>query len=315
MVSSGKTIFIKGVFLSILGFFGVIFLIIFLVNPYGFYTKSSSFSNATVLANTVTLNNKNNDLLMHRLEKEIENAKSPSVIIGSSRVFTGFKTCNNDTVTKLSKLGISGQESIHLVESAFQNSTTRIVYVELRELGGVRISSSPSFFDFLFGLDSLWVSLITLYNSYNVDKNIDCYTGYGWREIAPENTPKNILKSLGYNMISDQNVKLELFDFMAATSKLCVANQHHKIIFFIAPIYKTLVDFQKLKQDVLDIKESMLSIISNCDLVSLVSYSDFDEFVPAKNDAIYTSDKWYDINHFKPVVGDLFFKKMKSAVE
>lgn len=312
--NKGKTSFLVLVALSIVLWEVLFFALIFFINPYSFYDRTSSLHNKPLVLNAAVMNNKNPGLLMHKLEKNIGNFNGRDVLIGSSRVFTGFALCNNGSVLKVSKLGVTSGEIKFLVDTAFHNMANRRIYVELRGVGSVYSQpEKPSLFDFTLGFDSLSVSLISIYNLYfdNDNKRMPgCYDGYGWKKVPPGEASEYQRKHLTYSQLFESQGRQDLLNFMSTVSQSCASGSGQDIVFFIAPIYKTLVDYQKVKQGVAKLKKQLTQINSHCDSVSLVSYSDFDDFAPNQSNWVYKGDNWYDINHFKPNLGDVFLERL-----
>ncbi|RXI43306.1 hypothetical protein CRU99_08060 [Malaciobacter mytili] len=290
--------FIFTLITSIIFSLSIILFINYSINPFNYFKKSgNNFLSSSFFSKTSPSN------IMYKMTEDLKYNKLKEIIIGSSRTLYGFNTCEKD-ILKVGKTGITLNETNLLLNEALKNKNIKTIFIEVGILdtnkNKVVSSIQPSFWEANFTLNALYVSIRTFFE-YLFEKQTYQSPNCNFKvfKVFHEANDKKLLDY--YNKISS-DLFLKNISFFISTLIENKDLNNKKIIFFLPPINSQITNLpikeliSKKFKDKINVNPS----------VKFISYNE----VLKVNDSI--KQDWYDLNHFKPILGNKFLEKIQT---
>jgi len=282
-----------------------IFIFNYLVNPYKYFSKSGIISNGNYLTDSF-FSRTPISTIMYKIREDIKNTHLSKVIIGSSRVLYGINTCEGKYL-KVAIPGITTNQIIALLNESLKKDETNKVFVEVgisNEKNQKAIFNKPTFWDANFSFNVLYISVKSsidyiFSNKYFAYPNCDY--------IVDSNIFRNT-KDFHYFDYYKKNLSNELGEDILLYIKTVMSKiekSNKEIIFFISPI-NIKINTHQFYQLETELFKKELEIIKN-------KYGSF-KFINSFNLTIPKNEEelWYDLNHFKPLLGDILLNEFNK---
>ncbi len=308
--------YIINLFATIVIMLSAIITLNYLINPYHYF--NSGILNDGNFTSFKLFKLPSKDIIMYKLLRDIETTEADTVIIGSSRVLRGFDTCNKPHILKIPKPGMSLNETKILLKEVLKKESVKTIFIEVLWIGStaeqMEFVKKPNFFEASLSLNSILVSVNTLFDYFQTDEsyvypNCNCIFDQSF-SYEHEEYYKKVFKQRLSNFSVNHFAGL-LNDIAKEGKKFKNVN----IRFVVLPYHKDLVDFTFSPLNSEKLRNQISNIRDKFKFMDFISYTDFIQLSPDFNRTLYNEEFWYDRNHFKPVIGDMFLKYMQQPIE
>lgn len=285
----------------------------YLINPYHYFNSGILYDGNFTSFKVFKLPSE--DIIMYKLSRDIQKTEADTLIIGSSRVLRGFNTCNQPKILKVPKPGMSLNQTKALLKEALRNEHVKTIYIEASWLGSktekIKPIEKPTFWEATLSLNSVVVSINTLLDYYHTKEAYNLPNCYCRLEQNFSDGHEEYYKKLYERLLSKYSIN-NFVSFIYDIAKECQNSKNVNIRFIVPPMHQDLIDFSSSPFNSKVLRNKISNVKRQFKFIDVISYTDFIEFSPDVNSSLYNKDFWYDKNHFKPMIGDMFLEFMQQ---